>query len=217
MCSSDLSTNAHYTRDKDGTVTGVEGTTRDITETVQARDVLQHMAMHDVLTGLGNRRSFEARLKDALPRARRAESGGAILYFDLDGFKSINDTHGHDSGDSVLRMVGQRLKDLARETDYVARIGGDEFCLIIEGAADHAAMERVAEKLITTLTEPYEVNDQSLSLGVSVGIVPFHGNEDENSIHVLITRADHAMFEAKKRGGNDFCFATKPSPLMAAD
>lgn len=211
-----VSTNAHYTRDKDGSITGVEGTTRDITETVQARDVLQHMAMHDVLTGLGNRRSFEARLKEALPRARRAENGGAILYFDLDGFKAVNDTHGHDLGDSVLRIVGKRLKALARETDYVARIGGDEFCLIIEGAADTAAIERVAEKLIASLIEPYDVHDNALRLGVSVGIVPFNGSEDEAAVHTLITQADNAMYKAKRGGGNSFHFAPKAPPAKAA-
>lgn len=211
-----VSTNAHYTRDKDGNIIGVEGTTRDITETVQARDVLQHMAMHDVLTGLGNRRSFEARLKDALPRARRAENGGAILYFDLDGFKAVNDTHGHDLGDSVLRIVGKRLKALARETDYVARIGGDEFCLIIEGTADNAAIERVAEKLIASLIEPYDVNDTALRLGVSVGIVPFNGSEDEAAVHTLITQADNAMYKAKRGGGNSFHFAPKAPPAKAA-
>lgn len=202
-----VSTNARYFLDNDGAIVGVEGTTRDITETIQARDVLQHMAMHDVLTGLGNRRSFESRLKDALPRAKRAESNGAILYFDLDGFKAVNDTYGHDCGDNVLRMVGKRLKALARETDFVARIGGDEFCLIIEGAADIMAVELVAEKLISALTEPYEVAAHCITLGVSVGIILFDGNEGEDAVHTLITHADHAMYQAKTNGGNACCIA----------
>lgn len=202
-----VSTNAQYYRDKDGNIGGVEGTVRDITETIQARDVLQHMAMHDVLTGLGNRRSFEVRLKDALLRTRRSRIGGAILYFDLDGFKAVNDTHGHDVGDSVLRQVGKRLKAIARETDYVARIGGDEFCLVIEGAADLGAVERVAEKLIATLGDPYGVDGHVLTLGVSVGVVSFDGSEAEDAIHALITRADQAMYQAKTAGGNTFRFA----------
>ncbi|MCR4376810.1 MAG: sensor domain-containing diguanylate cyclase [Rhodospirillales bacterium] len=202
-----VSTNARYFLDSNGAIAGVEGTTRDITETVQARDVLQHMAMHDVLTGLGNRRSFESRLKEALPRAKRAETNGAILYFDLDGFKAVNDTYGHDCGDNVLRMVGKRLKALARETDFVARIGGDEFCLIIEGAADVVAVERVAEKLISALTEPYEVAAHQITLGVSVGIILFDGNEGEDAVHTLITHADHAMYQAKTNGGNACCIA----------
>ncbi|HEY9163953.1 MAG TPA: sensor domain-containing diguanylate cyclase [Magnetovibrio sp.] len=205
-----VSTNAQYYKDKDGTICGVEGTVRDITETVQARDVLQHMAMHDVLTGLGNRRSFEARLKEALLRARRSQIGGGILYFDLDGFKAINDSYGHDLGDNVLRQVGRRLKTLARETDYVARIGGDEFCLIIEGAAERAAIERVVEKLIPTLCEPYDTAGRTLTLGVSVGIVAFDGSEAEDSVHTLITRADKAMYQAKSTGGNKACFASGP-------
>lgn len=202
-----VSTNAQYYRDKDGNIGGVEGTVRDITETIQARDVLQHMAMHDVLTGLGNRRSFEVRLKDALLRTRRSRVGGAILYFDLDGFKAVNDTHGHDVGDGVLRKVGKRLKTIARETDYVARIGGDEFCLVIEGAADLGAVERVAEKLIATLGDPYGVDGHVLTLGVSVGVVSFDGSEAEEAIHALITRADQAMYQAKTAGGNTFRFA----------
>lgn len=202
-----VSTNAQYYRDKDGNIGGVEGTVREITETIQARDVLQHMAMHDVLTGLGNRRSFEVRLKDALLRTRRSRVGGAIFYFDLDGFKMVNDTHGHDLGDSVLRQVGKRLKTIARETDYVARIGGDEFCLVIEGAADLVAIERVADKLIATLGEPYSVDGHVLTLGVSVGAVSFDGSEAEDSVHALITRADQAMYQAKSAGGNTFRFA----------
>jgi len=212
-----VSTNARYFLDTTGAIAGIEGTARDITETVQARDVLQHMAMHDVLTGLGNRRSFEIRLKEALLRARRAETGGAILYFDLDGFKAVNDTYGHDCGDSVLRMVGKRLKALARETDFVARIGGDEFCLIIEGAADVLAVERVADKLISALTEPYEADAHHIILGVSVGIVLFNGAEDENAVHTLITHADQAMYQAKTNGGNAFCIApSTPHPAPEA-
>lgn len=202
-----VSTNARYYRDASGAIAGIEGTTRDITETVQARDVLQHMAMHDVLTGLGNRRSFEARLKEALPRARRAGSIGAILYFDLDGFKAINDGYGHDMGDSVLRAVSQRIKTLARETDYVARIGGDEFCLVIEDGADTSAFERVAEKLIESLSAPYLISDHELTLGVSIGIVPFDGREKSPSAHALLTVADQAMYEAKNSGGNAYRFA----------
>lgn len=201
-----VSINAHYHRDKDGDINGVEGTVRDITETVQARDVLQHMAMHDVLTGLGNRRSFEGRLKEALPRARRAKAGGAILYFDLDGFKAVNDTHGHDLGDSVLRQVGKRLKTFARETDYAARIGGDEFCLIIEGADAEANIDLVANKLVAAIAEPYMINDVTITLGASVGVVPFDGNEGEDAVHALITGADQAMYKAKKSGGNTYQF-----------
>lgn len=210
-----VSTNAQFYKNKVGEVAGVEGTTRDITETVQARDVLQHMAMHDVLTGLGNRRSFENRLQEALPRARRAKTGGAILYLDLDGFKIVNDTHGHDLGDTVLRMVGKRLRAVARETDYVARIGGDEFCLIVEGAADTAAVERVAEKLITTLSEPYAVNGLNLTLGASVGIAPFDGSEEEDAVHALVTRADQAMYQAKNSGGNAFRHAPDAAAAKA--
>ena len=211
-----VATNARYYRDENGEVAGVEGTTRDITETVQARDVLQHMAMHDVLTGLGNRRSFEAHLKEALPRARRAETCGAVLYFDLDGFKAVNDVFGHDLGDSVLRAVGRRLKTLARETDYVARIGGDEFCLIIEGAADATAVERVAQKLIDTLIEPYEIDQHAHTLGVSVGIVPFDGSEEGAEVHTLLTLADQAMYQAKKSGGNAYRFAAKTAACTAS-
>jgi len=205
-----VSTNARYFHDADGNVAGVEGTVRDITEAVRARNVLQHMAMHDGLTGLGNRRSFEMQLMGALPRARRGETGGAVLYFDLDGFKSVNDTFGHDLGDSVLRQVGKRLKSFIRETDFVARIGGDEFCLIMEGAAGREAIAKVAEKLIATLTEPCEADGHTVTLGVSVGIAPFDGDEaggrDDDYVHVLISHADQAMYEAKKAGGNGYRF-----------
>lgn len=210
-----VSINAHYHRDKNGDINGVEGTVRDITETVQARDVLQHMAMHDVLTGLGNRRSFEVRLKEALSRARRAKAGGAILYFDLDGFKAVNDTHGHDLGDSVLRQAGKRLKTFARETDYAARVGGDEFCLIIEGVDEESNIDLVATKLVAALAEPYIINDITITLGASVGVVPFDGNEGGNAVHALITGADQAMYKAKKSGGNAHHFAQNIPPSKA--
>lgn len=210
-----VSTNARFYRNTKGDICGVEGTVRDITEAVQARDVLQHMAMHDVLTGLGNRRSFEIQLKNALARARRVEATGAVLYFDLDGFKTVNDTHNHDVGDTVLRLVGKRLQSFVRETDFVARIGGDEFCLIVEGAHDNKAAKTVAEKLIATIIEPYHVDSHTLTIGVSVGIMPFTGNEqgdsDTDAVHHLITHADKAMYSAKSAGGNRYHVA---EPLL---
>ncbi len=202
-----VSVNAQYYKDKDGNILGIEGTVRDITDTVQARDVLEHMAMHDVLTGLGNRRSFDSRLKEALSRTRRSGVGGAVLYFDLDGFKSVNDTYGHDQGDSVLRAVGRRIKALARETDYVARIGGDEFCLIIEGTINNNAIENVANKLIDAVRKPYDINEHSITLGLSVGIAAFSGQKDTDTVHKIVVRADKAMYRAKNNGGNTFCFS----------
>jgi len=206
-----VSTNARHYLAADGTIIGIEGTVRDITDTVQARDVLRHMAMHDVLTGLGNRRSFEARLKEALPRARRAKIDGAILYFDLDAFKPVNDTYGHDLGDDVLREVARRIMELARETDFSARIGGDEFCLILEGVGNNEATMQVAQKLIASISAPYHMRNLDITIGVSIGIMPFNGNEDETCIHAFITAADTAMYTAKTSGGNTFRFAASPS------
>lgn len=203
-----VSTNAQYYRDEDGEISGVEGTVRDISENVQARDVLQHMALHDVLTGLANRRSLEARIKEAIPRAKRANIGGALLYFDLDGFKAVNDTYGHDFGDAVLRKIGARIHHMSRETDFTARIGGDEFCLVIEGAADRTAIERVAEKLIEILITPYELQNITVTLGVSVGILPFDGSEDPANLHAMLVKADKAMYQAKTEGGNTYRFVS---------
>jgi diguanylate cyclase (GGDEF)-like protein len=161
----------------------------------------QHLAHHDMLTGLPNRSLFADRLQQMLAQAKRSTTHGALIYLDLDKFKPVNDTLGHNIGDLVLMAIAQRLQAAVRESDTVARIGGDEFVVllpVIETALDAST---VAEKIRLALEQPFEVNGHTIQIGCSVGIAvyPEHG-EDEIS---LMKNADTAMYQAKQKGRNN--------------
>jgi len=187
---------------------------RDITLQKRAENIfLEHQAQlnflanHDPLTGLSNRRCFQDRLKYALARTRRLKTKLAVLFIDLDAFKPVNDRFGHEIGDDLLRTVAGRLSLIVREQDILGRFGGDEFVLIIEDVQDASAATQVAEKLIRTLDDPFEIKGHQLCIGASVGISLFPcvaqtENEDAES---LIRRADQAMYRAKMQGGDGFC------------
>lgn len=170
--------------------------TRYAAKLEQANEEVAYKALHDELTGLGNRRSFEAALEAA--RARRRENGGeiAVLHIDLDRFKKINDTMGHDAGDTVLRVVAQRLKKVFREGDAIARSGGDEFLAVLECASDSDFPERAAERIVETLSDPVTFKGKLCRIGASVGVArtPLVG-EDE-----LLTTSDIALYQAKNGG-----------------
>ena len=186
---------------------------RDITLQKRAEDILlEHQAQlnflanHDPLTGLDNRRCFQDQLKNALARTRRLKTRLAILFLDLDGFKSVNDRFGHELGDHLLKSVAERLSSNVREQDVLGRFGGDEFVLIIEDAMDVAATVQVAEKLIRALAEPFEIRGHRLQIGSSVGIsvFPSLAQTENEDAETLIHRADQAMYMAKRQGGNSF-------------
>ncbi len=159
---------------------------------------MAHMAHHDALTGLPNRAMFHERLQQAIHRAERGNSLFALLYIDLDGFKPINDTHGHSRGDEVLRVVAHRLSGLLRKSDLIARIGGDEFAIILEVDATRAGAETVADKCRAALEEPILVDGLRLPLALSIGIAVYP--EDGRDFQQLIVHADQAMYAMKKGG-----------------
>jgi diguanylate cyclase (GGDEF)-like protein len=169
----------------------------------QANEELQHIAFKDPLTGLPNRLVFEDRLHNAVARCEREQTRLAVLFVDLDGFKPINDSFGHGAGDEVLREVGRRLSVLARQADTVARVGGDEFLLLLEGQLDEAAAAQVAQRTLLMLNQVYALSDREVHLSCSIGIVfyPDHGARQK-----LIAHADAAMYAAKRAGGSTYCF-----------
>jgi diguanylate cyclase (GGDEF)-like protein len=158
------------------------------------------LASHDRLTGLPNRRLFEDRLSQAVLTAHRDHRPGALLLIDLDGFKPVNDTLGHRSGDQVLVRVGQRLQGLARANDTAARIGGDEFALVLNAVASPEAAMEVAEKVLQTMLTPVGLdNGEHVFMGASIGVAIFMGATAE-SLPNLIDRADQALYKSKREG-----------------
>ena len=167
---------------------------------------LDHLASHDALTGLPNSRMLLDRLEHALARARRNEEPVAVLFIDLDKFKDINDSLGHATGDIVLRTTAQRMLSVIRETDTAARIGGDEFVILLDGTVERADIARVADKVIETLGQSVEQDGHSLHIGASIGIACYP--QDGNTGNELLGRADQAMYEAKCAGRNRYVFAS---------
>ncbi len=162
-------------------------------------DGYHHTAMHDSLTGLPNRALLEQRLEHAAQRAQRSHSIAAVLFADLDGFKAINDTHGHGTGDELLVSVGQRLSHLVRPGDTLARVSGDEFVFLVEDLNDVADAEGLALRINQAFTAPFTLRGLELRISVSVGMA-FSGR-GETITPQLLFDADAAMYQAKRRGG----------------
>ncbi len=173
---------------------------RALSESRAAEERIRHLAQHDSLTDLPNRALFSDRLDQALAGAKRDEQHLAVMFMDLDNFKPINDNLGHDIGDSLLRQVADRLRHNLRESDTVARVGGDEFIALLRNIQDVADALAVAEKLREALAQPFDINGQSLAISASIGVAlyPQHGDRDIP----LLKHADEAMYEAKREGGN---------------
>ena len=159
-------------------------------------EALTHRAVHDPLIGLPNRELFCDRLEQALVRARRRTVPLAVLFVDLDGFKQVNDTHGHEAGDEVLVEVGKRLRALVRTADTVARYGGDEFTVLAEDVGGAETARELGERIAAELARPYR---GGLELAASVGVA-FTANPAATSPDGLIRRADHAMYRSKRPG-----------------
>ncbi len=170
---------------------------------------VHHLALHDPLTGLPNRRLFNDRMEQLISRASRNDGRFALLYLDLDGFKPVNDRHGHEVGDAVLAEVARRLGGALRRSDSVARIGGDEFMLILPDTADAAGASHIAEKIIERIGEPMQVQGHRLRLGGSIGISLYPA--DGRSVDALLLNADRAMYAAKQAGGNGVRLSVEPS------
>ncbi len=195
--------------DEEGQFTGYRGVARDITERKKAEAEIQRLAFYDELTGLPNRRLLMDRLERAVTASLRGKGHGALLFLDLDNFKGINDTMGHEWGDRLLVQVGARLVASVRASDTVARLGGDEFVVVIQGlhieAAEAAAeAEALAQKVLMSLNQPYWVDDCEMHSTPSIGIALFR--DAQQPVQELLKRADLAMYQAKAQGRNTLCF-----------
>lgn len=165
---------------------------------------LEFLAHHDTLTGLPNRAMFSERAREAVTHARRHEKTAALLFLDLDNFKQVNDTLGHDVGDALLKLIASRLRASVRGDDFVARIGGDEFCVLLQDIGDPREAAAVAQKLIHELGKSYRIGEHQVSTGASIGIacVP----QDGEDVATLVRLADLAMYRAKELGRNGYQF-----------
>ena len=182
---------------------------RDITLRKNAEEALQHQALHDSLTGLPNRRLLAERLQSALTASQRSRQHGALMFLDLDRFKQLNDTHGHEVGDLMLQEVARRLQHNVRAMDTVARLGGDEFVVLLQAlspqasdAQTHAAT--VGDKILSSLNAPYTLHGLEHICTPSIGITLFCG--DTLGSHAILQQADKAMYQAKARGRNTLVF-----------
>ena len=180
---------------------------QDITERKKAESHLQFLANYDSLTGLPNRSLFLDRLNMAMENSKRTSSLTALIYLDLDEFKSINDTLGHLAGDELLRQVAKRLSSCARKSDTVARLGGDEFTMVVSNLRNTAGIEKVAHKIISSLNQPFHINGQDIRTSSSLGITIYPFGEDDD-VYTLVKQADSAMYQAKRIGKNNFQYYT---------
>ncbi len=167
--------------------------------------IQKKMALHDALTGLPNRRLLEDRIDTALHHARRSERMMAVCYLDLDGFKQVNDLHGHACGDRLLQMVAERLSGVTRQQDTVARIGGDEFIMLLSDLDDLNDVMRPALKVLDVMALPFNINGLYLQITASIGIAAYR--LDAETVPDLIARADQALYDAKRAGRNCFHIA----------
>ncbi len=204
-------------RHPDGSIYALCGISTDISEHKRNLERIHQLAFYDTLTGLPNRRLLIDRLQHALAQRARSKKEGALLFIDLDNFKDLNDTLGHDMGDRLLQQVAQRLLKHVREQDTLARLGGDEFVLMIEDLSldrDTAIqqLDSVTHKILQALAAPYTLQARSYSSTASIGIALF--SDDHNTVDELLKRADLAMYEAKSAGRNTLRYF---SPRMQAE
>src|SRR5438067_3734053 len=188
----------------DGGFVGYRGVGRDITEIALARERISSLAYSDPLTGLANRTSLGPSLEQAVQRARRRNAKLALVFLDLDGFKQINDVHGHDAGDALLIEVAARLRTHLRSSDLIARLGGDEFLVVLEDIQDLTPVETVSRKLLSEILRPLSVAGAELQVSASIGISVLP--DDAVDANALMKHADTAMYAAKQAGKNTLRF-----------
>lgn len=177
---------------------------RDVTEQALAEEKIWHNAHHDLLTGLPNRRLFLDRLEQEVKHAKRSNRSLSLLFMDLDGFKQVNDSLGHEAGDRLLSEVAKRLTDCVREDDTVARLGGDEFTVILTSASQHKDVEHVAQTVIDALAAPFLIAQPPVEISASIGIAFYP--QDTTSPVALLEAADQAMYRAKKSASKRMYF-----------
>ncbi len=186
----------------------IEGTVIDITDRKYAQEQIEYHAYHDLLTGLPNRLLFRDRISVALAHARRTNRTVAVMFFDLDEFKAVNDTLGHTVGDKLLQAVGMRLVNSVRSEDTVARMGGDEFTVLLADVGDGRGAATVARKILDAISMPAVIDGHELMLTTSIGVALFPG--DGFDAETLLKSADRAMYRAKQLGRNNYQYATPP-------
>jgi diguanylate cyclase (GGDEF)-like protein/PAS domain S-box-containing protein len=206
----DVSVAVSPIKNEDGEIIGSAATIRDLTERKLIEERIKHVAHHDSLTGLPNRVLFNDRLAQAIVVAKRESSRFALLYLDLDNFKPVNDTLGHTAGDELLTSCADRIRGQVRDSDTVARVGGDEFTVILRDIAGREAVAAVAEKIIAALAMPFSLSNrrQSVQIGTSIGIAIYP--TDAGDGEALIQLADASMYSAKKIR-NCFRFSAQPA------
>jgi diguanylate cyclase (GGDEF)-like protein/PAS domain S-box-containing protein len=189
---------------RDGKIAGAVKVFRDVSAAREAKQILQHSAQHDPLTGLPNRILLHDRIERAIASAQRRQSGVAVLYLDLDGFKLVNDTRGHAIGDELLRAIAGRLCSCVRDCDTVARIGGDEFVILLTDISGPQDAEMTARRVLKALARAHSLGGTDLHILASIGISVY--NQDAGSGAMLLANADAAMYEAKSSGRRQYVF-----------
>jgi diguanylate cyclase (GGDEF)-like protein len=189
-------------RSQNGTIQRFVSVFTDISERKEYEERLTHMAYFDALTRLPNRVLFMDRLRQSITLSHRNRAQLALLFIDLDGFKEVNDTLGHDIGDLLLQEVARRLLESVRDSDTVSRLSGDEFVVILQEVNTQAPVEQVVGKLLEGLNQPYLLNgcESRISGSIGIAISPGDGTDAEE----LLKRADEAMYQAKRQGKNTF-------------
>lgn len=204
-----------FLRDETGRATGVLGVTREITRRKQAEETIRQLAYYDTITGLPNRTLLNDRIGVAIAHAQRDHHMLTVMMLDLDHFKEVNDTLGHRVGDSLLRHVGKRLKDVLRKTDTAARMGGDEFVVLLPNMTKIEYANTVARKILTALRKPFNVDGHEIKCTASIGIATYPlcgGCSDE-----LIKNADMAMYRAKEQGRDRYEVFTNGALVVGVD
>ena len=187
-------------KNSEGMIINYLGVKRDISEEKELRDQIWWQANHDSLTKLANRKYFHELLNNAMKRTRRSERSGAVLYLDIDRFKPVNDTLGHHIGDILLEKIAERLISRVRETDHIARIGGDEFAIIMEGFENlESDTQTVSESIVEAISSPFHIEGHQINIGISVGISYFSDQDQDGD--TILKQADRAMYKAKSFGG----------------
>ncbi|MDQ8022653.1 MAG: EAL domain-containing protein [Moraxellaceae bacterium] len=201
-----IAENAHAVVAPDGSVLYYEGTVEDVSERRRVQAQLEYQANHDLLTGLPNRHLLDERLDHAIRIVRRHGGGVTVAFIDLDNFKLINDSLGHAAGDSLLVEVSQRLSHCLRDSDTVARYGGDEFVLILTDHGTDGETERILDRVLASIAEPLVVEEQELRVSCSIGAARYPADGDD--LDTLMRHADAAMYLSKSRGKNQYSFFT---------
>lgn len=201
-----VETSASLIRDAEGRPVGFRGIARDVTERKAAERELAYLAYHDPLTGLHNRKAFLEKLDIALRGTRGGDDERTVIYLDLDRFKQVNDTYGHEAGDRLLKEVGRRLRKSVRESDLVSRFGGDEFTIILMNNTATARPDQVARRIREHLSQPYRIGGETIDfITPSIGISMYP--RDGQDIETLLKCADMAMYQAKKERNQYVCYS----------